>query len=361
MIYLDSNATTRAEPQVIQYMMHWMEKHAGNASSVHAMGRDVRNELNKARREIAATFGVNPLELLFTSGGTESANMVLRGLPKGHIITSSVEHSCVYATSQTLGRDITYLEPGPWGAVTVDQVKNALRPDTVLIALMAVNNETGVKTDIESIAAFAKEISVPFFVDGVALVGKENFILPEGVSAFSFSAHKFHGPQGVGGLILRAPLKLTALLTGGPQEYNKRAGTENIAGIIGMQHAFQLLSAHQMEFLRDRLEREICERLQDVVVNGEGPRICNVSNLSFLGVDGESLLMNLDQAGVFVSHGSACSSGSLEPSRILLNMGLSIERARSSIRFSLSRMTTQSEIDQAIKIVVTIVNKMRHI
>jgi cysteine desulfurase len=379
-IYLDNNATTALDPRVLQAMLMDLETNlqAGtaslplNPSSVHAFGRDARNHLTKARRSMATALGVRSSEILFTSGGTEALNMVMRGLftPhfQGHIITSNVEHAAVYRTVEALqayGCRATFLETGSWGAASVDAVREALQPDTRLIVLMAVNNETGVKTDIEAIAALAHERNIPFVVDGISLLGKEPFRVPEGVSAMCFSGHKFHAPKGVGFAVIRQHLKLAPLFTGGGQEYERRAGTENLAGILGLAEAVELLqealpaATARMASLRDRLEQGLLSRLPDVSVNGEGPRVCNTTSLAFHGVEGESLLMNLDMCGIAVSHGSACSSGSLEPSRVLLNMGLARQQAASSLRFSLSRFTTQEEIDRCIEAVVSIVQQLR--
>jgi cysteine desulfurase len=240
-----------------------------------------------------------------------------------------------------------------------------LRKDTKLIVLMAVNNETGVKSDIEAIAAIAEESNVPFVVDGVALLGKEPFTIPSGVSAVAFSGHKLHAPKGSGMVFIRKRVKCTPLLFGGAQEFQRRAGTENLAAILGLAEAIRLLEVElpsatkRMQALRDRLEEGIISSISDVTINGEAPRVVNTSNLSFEGVDGESLLMSLDLNGVAVSHGSACSSGSLEPSRILLNMGIPRARARSSIRFSLSRFTTRDEIERCIEIVIDVVGRLR--
>lgn len=373
-IYLDNNATTLVDPRVKKALIEELEKGWGNPSSIHSLGHEAKNRLTKARRTIASYLGVGAGDLLFTSGGTESANMVLRGLfypnYQGHLITTGVEHSSVFTTAKVLaerGVSVTFLDTGEYGAATLEGVRQAIRPDTKLIALMAANNETGTKIDIEGIAQLAYEAGVPFFLDGVAWLGKETLKVPRGVSALSFSGHKFHAPKGIGGLFLRQGFKLAPLFTGGEQEYSKRAGTENLLGIVGIAEAIRLLeeelpiATERMKRLRDKLEANILSTLSDTIINGQAPRIANTSNISFLGVDGESLLMNLDLAKVAASHGSACSSGALEPSRILLNMGIGKARAMSSIRFSLSRFTTEEEIDRASEILVKIVKALRGI
>jgi len=370
-IYLDNNATTALAPEVVDAIVSALPIF-GNPSSVHSFGREAKALITKTRDTIATFFGVKPAEIIFTSSGTEAINMLLRGLfaetPRGHIITSSVEHAACYNTVKALeqaGCRVTFLDPGRFGAVTPDIIKEIILQDTRLITLMAVNNETGVKTDIEAIAQIAKEKNIPFVVDGVALLGKEKREpIPMGVSAMAFSGHKIHAPKGVGFAFVRKSLKITPYLTGGPQESGRRGGTEDVAAICGLGRAMELMrdqldeSVVRMQQLRDYFEQELLA-LGDVVINGEGPRVCNTSNLAFLGVEGEALLMRLDLEGLAASHGSACTTGALEPSRILLNMGLSRERAASSLRFSLSRYTTQEEIERAVDCIKETVKKLR--
>jgi cysteine desulfurase len=369
-IYLDNNATTAMDPRVLEVVVKDLQETVGNPSSIHSFGQQARQKLTKARQTIAAALGVKSQEIVFTSGGSEGANYILRGLltpqTPGHIITSSVEHSCIYKTVQyleTLGSTATFLHPGTIGAISPDAVKQALKHSTKLIALTAVNNETGVKTDVEAIAALAAEAKVPFLVDGVALLGKESFIIPQGVSAMIFSGHKVHAPKGIGFVFVRSSLKLQPLMIGGEQEFGRRAGSENLSGIAGLAEAVRLLKEElpkaqkQMEALRNHLENSLMARLPNVKINGSGPRICNTSNLCFLGVEGETLLTALDLEGIAVSHGSACASGALEPSRVLLNMGILPTEAASSLRFSLSRQTTKDEIDRCIETVIKLVNR----
>lgn len=368
LIYLDNNATTALDPRVLQEMMLCFTEQYGNPSSAHQLGQKARQRVQAARRLLATALGVKPQEVLFTSSGTESCNTILQNIPKGHIITSSVEHSCVYHPLKELaasGTPVSFLKPGAFGAVTPEAVRAAIQPDTVLIALMAANNETGVKTDVEAIAKIAQETGIYLMIDAVALFGKEFFSLPKGVSALCLSAHKFHGPKGIGALIVRSSYPLRPLIKGGGQELNRRAGTENVAGIIGFAKAVQLLeselaeAAPRVRMLRDRLEAGLLALIPDAQVNGQGPRVGNTLNMSFPGVEGESLLIALDQVGIAVSHGSACSSGALEPSRILLEMGIPPETAGSAIRFSLSRMTTKEEIEEAILRIASQVKKLR--
>lgn len=373
-IYLDNNATTPLDPRVLEAVVHNLSSFSGNPSSIHSFGQESRRNLIQARYSIAAYLGVKPTEIIFTSGGTEGLNMILQGImgnaPQGHLITSDLEHAAIYATAKNMaskGCQVTFLSPGLWGALSAKDVKEALRPNTSLIALMAVNNETGVKTDIEGIASLAREAGIPFLVDGVALLGKELFNIPLGVSAMCFSGHKLHAPKGVGFAFIRNNLRFPSLLTGGPQEYGKRGGTENISGIIGLAKAIEVLkqelpSASQyMCSLRDKFEKGIMGNIPDVKVNGLGPRVVNTTNIAFMGVEGESLLTSLDMEGIAVSHGSACSSGALEPSRVLLKMGISLEQARSSIRFSFSRYNTESEIDTCLETLKRLVVRLRKI
>ena len=367
-IYLDNNATTAVDQETIDEMLSAFQNLIGNPSSVHFYGQQAKARLQRARDEIAKSLKCLPREIIFTSGATEALNLVIRGLvtDESHVITSDVEHSAVFETLKQIKHPsaITFLPVGNYGAVTLDAVKVAYRKETRLIVLMAVNNETGVKTDIESIAAFAKEKGIHFVVDGVALLGKELFEIPEGVSAMCFSGHKFHAPKGVGFAMVRRHLKLKPYITGGNQEFGLRGGTENLIGIIAMQSAMRILNqklgnaSKEMERLRDKLESALLNKLPNAIVNGLGPRVVNTTNLCFKGVEGELLMAHLDREGVAISLGSACASGALEPSRILLNMGLSVDDASSSIRISLSRMNTEAEIEKTIEIIVKIVNRL---
>ena len=373
-IYLDNNATTFLDPKVRDVLRDLLNTELANPSSVHSFGQEARALLTSARRSIATFLSVKPHEIIFTSGGTEAINMIIRGTLgyniSGHIITSDLEHASVYRTIKELakhGCEVSFLSPGIYGAVTPDVVKAAIRPDTKLISLMAVNNETGVKTDIEGIASIAKAAGVPFMVDGVALMGKEPFTIPEGVTAMCFSAHKFHGPKGVGMAFVRPSMKLQSHITGGGHEHQRRSGTENLAGIVAMAEAVKILSedldqaTERMGRLRDLLEEGLRENISDIVINGEGPRVVNTTNIAFPGIDGESLLMNLDLEGIAVSHGSACSSGAMEPSRVLLNMGVPRSLAGSSLRMSLCRFTTEEEIEHSIKVISNIVSRLNNL
>lgn len=342
-----------------------------NPSSVHSFGQAARNQLLNARLKVASFFQAKPDEIIFTSGGTESINLFLRSLPsQSHIITTSIEHSAIYRTLQALeqrGRSVTYLPVGLWGAPLPEQIAGAIQPNTSAIVLTASNGETGVKIDLEAISQIAMSRGIPLFIDAVSYIGKEPFPSFKGVSAIALSGHKFHAPKGVGALYVKGGFKLSPEITGGGQENFRRAGTENLTGILGLAEALQILQENQTEIanslldLRSHLEKGLLHTLPDLLIHGEGPRISNTSNIAFLGVDGETLLMQLDLAGIAVSHGSACGSGTIEPSRILTNMGIDRKIARSSIRFSLSRLNTREEIDIAIERTATIVHKLRKI
>ena len=346
-MYLDNNATTPLDPLVREAMIEAFDLY--NPSSMHTYGQEAKKKLTHARSVIADFFSIAPREITFTSSGTEAMNFLIRGLYKGGpIVTTKIEHSCIHNTILSLTDDIIYLPVDEYGAPTsFDTI-----PPDALVVLSAVNGETGVKLDLDSVAA----LNATTIIDGVALLGKEPVTIPRGITAIGFSAHKFHGPKGAGLAICRLPL--SPLITGGPQEHNLRAGTENLPGIIGMRRAIELIpKTTNMATLRDHFEKSLAEKLS-IDINGTGPRVCNTLNIAFTGVDGESLLIALDMAGVAASAGSACSAGAIEPSRVLLGMGYSRERALSSLRFSLSRMTTADEIDRAIETITACVAKL---
>jgi cysteine desulfurase len=362
-IYLDNNATTALDPRVLETVIAELSGPPANPSGVHQFGQVARNKLTKARRLIAEQFEVRPQEVIFTSGGTEGLNLVLRGLcpPGSHLITSSADHLAVLKTAAVLeesGVAVDRLAPDAGGALSPQAVAAAIRPQTRCIATLAVNNETGVMNDLELLSSLALDYRIPLVIDGVALLGKERFSIPEGVSAILFSGHKIHAPKGVGFAIIRNGLRLAPQITGGGQEYGRRGGTENLSSIVGLAHAIALLDEElprgsvRMRAQRDRLEEAICSNVPGAVVNGTGRRVSNTSNISFPGLDVEALMMNLDMEGLAVSHASACSSGALEPSHVIEAMGLGRERALTSLRFSLSRFTTDEEINAAIELVI---------
>lgn len=359
-IYLDNNATTPLDPRVLEVMLQELKGPAANPSSVHSFGQKARYLLSEARQKVADYFNTSHSNILFTSGGTESINLFLRSLPsRSHVVTTSIEHSAIYQTLSHLPLEVTYLPVGLYGAPDPSAIMAAIRPNTSALVFTAANSETGVKIDLAQVSKIAISHNIPLFIDAVSYIGKEPLFPLEGITAIALSAHKFHGPKGVGALYIR-DMKLKPLITGGAQEQGLRAGTENLAGIIGLGQALSLLSPPPNLFpLREHFETELFRSLKDLVIQGEGPRISNTSNIAFLGVDGETLLMQLDLAGIAASHGSACSSNSIEPSRILLNMGVDKKRARSSLRFSFSRFNTLDEIDQALEKIVPIVQTLR--
>lgn len=371
-IYLDHNATTPLDPRVLKAMLADLGGFPANPSSVHYFGQQARAKLEISRKTISSFFHVKPEELIFTSGGTESLNLILRGFfgsrPKGHLITTAIEHSAMYRTIQILegaGLEVTYLPLDSWGVPLASQIALAIKPNTCAFAFSAANNETGAILDIKAIADLAYQREIPLILDFVAYIGKEKFFHHPGISAMSISGHKFHAPKGIGCAIIRRNFKCAPLITGGGQEFQKRAGTENLAGILGLQEAFSILQESQesitkkIEDLRSHFERVLLKELPDVSINAKSPRVCNTSNLCFKEIDGETLLIHLDMAGIAASHGSACSSGSLEPSRVLLGMGLGKQVAKASLRFSFSRFTTKEEIDMALERIIEIVRKLR--
>lgn len=369
MIYLDNNATTFLDPVVREKLIELLSWQVGNPSSVHQMGQKGRGMLVAAYKEAARFFSVPSSELLFTASATEALNTLLQVPIKGHIITSLLEHPALLEPVRRLekqGRAVTYLGPSKGGAIAPELIQEAIRPDTRLIALMAANNETGIKTDIEAIGALAERAGIDFLVDGVALLGKEQLEIPSGVTAMVFSSHKIHGPVGAGCALIRRGYPFAPLLVGGEQNQGRRAGTENLFAIYGFVEALKRLeelgcqSYERMAAMRDRFEKGLTMHLKDIIIHGrEEARISNTSSIAFLGLDAESLLIHLDLAGVIASHGSACSSGSLGPSKTLLKMGLAPLEVRSTVRFSLSRMTTDLEIDRALNAIVDQVCRLR--
>lgn len=371
-IYLDYNAGAPLDRRLLEVLVRQLQQEMGNPSSVHFQGQQCRQRLEESRRTVARFFRVQPREVFFTSGGTEGAALLLQGVLRRHsdgqILSSEVEHACVYQTVKAFesrGFDVAFLPVGSWGSVRAEAFAQRLSPQTRLISLMAANNETGVVTDIAAIAAVAQQAGVPFVVDGVGWLGKELVSIPPGVSALFFSGHKIGAPKGVGFCICRSSLKLAPLFFGGEQEFGRRPGTENLPGIVALGEAIALLEQEQvsriahMRTLRDQLEKELLFRLPGVEVNGEGPRVSNITNLAFAGVDGETLLMHLDREGISASHGSACTSGALEPSRILLKMGLPLSRVRTSLRFSVGPTTTREEIAEAVEGIIQVVERLR--
>ncbi len=370
-IYLDNNATTLVDPQVASVMCSQELQSPLNPSSIHANGRAAKALLSKARATLAAYFCCPQEHIYFTSGGTESMNTLIFGLastlPKGQVITTKMEHACVQNPLlhlQSQGWDIHYVNVGAVGAPSPQQIENAITKNTRFIVLSLANSETGVQIELESIADIADQRAIPLLIDGVAALGKMPLSLAKGVSAIGFSSHKIHGPKGVGCIIKAPSLPLSPLMLGGGQEKGLRSGTENLTGILGFAKAIECLheslsqATKTMLHLRRRFETTL-QRKTNALINGEGTRLSNTVNLHFPSIDGETFLIFLDMQGIAASHGSACASGALEPSRTLLSMGYSREYARSCLRFSLSRFTTEQEIDKALLIMVPYVQQLQ--
>ncbi|MBI5274557.1 MAG: cysteine desulfurase [Chlamydiales bacterium] len=366
-IYLDNNATTPLDKEVIQAMLKEFELTPLNPSSFHQKGQLAKSMLLEARKIVASYLQTSHDQIIFTSSATEGLNWLLQHFTKApcHIITSSIEHAAIDEFLKRMKpSSITYLEVNERGSIDPFHLRSHIRPDTKLIITSSVNNETGVRNDIEKIAQIAVQYNIPLVVDAVAALGKEPITFYSGISAMVFSAHKIHGPKGIGCICTGNHLSLSPLYVGGGQESNTRSGTENLAGIIGFSTAISLIEEKgaslfaYLEQLRCLFEITLKTLLPTIMINGDGEKTSNVSNVYFPSIDAETLLMSLDQAGICASHGSACSSGSLKPSRILLNMGYSYERAKSSIRFSFSRKNTKEEIFKACEMIAHIVEQL---
>lgn len=375
-VYLDNAATTALSPRVLEAMLPYFTQYYGNPSSVHAFGREAKQGLDKARDQVAKALHCEPSEVIFTGCGTESDNTVLLGVAqrygdKGkHIITTNVEHHAILHTCEYLekqGYSVTYLPVDQDGLVTAEQVAAAIRPDTILVSIMFANNEVGTIMPIQEIGAVCKEKGVLFHTDAVQAVGH----IPVDVQAMhidmlSLSAHKFHGPKGVGALYCRKGIRLPSYIMGGAQERGRRAGTENVAGIVGLGAAIQLATERleenraKMTALRDRLMTGIQARISEVKLNGHPTnRLPNNVNFSFKYIEGESILLMLDMNGIAASSGSACTSGSLDPSHVLLALGLPHEIAHGSVRLTLGDETTEEDIDYTIDVLEKTVARLR--
>jgi cysteine desulfurase len=377
-IYLDYAATTPLDPRVLEAMMPYLTEKFGNPNSIHAFGREARKAVDEAREKIAALLNCRPSELVFTSGGTESDNLALRGVvaayrQKGnHIVTTAIEHHAVLHTCRALqdeGFEVTYLPVDEHGLVAPEQVAKAITDRTILVSIMHANNEIGTMEPLADIVRAVKEKRPDVLVhtDAVQTVGHIPVDVEAlGVDLLSFAAHKFYGPKGVGGLFVRRGVKLVPQLTGGGQERNRRSGTENVAGIVGMAKALEIAVAEmpteipRLQTLRDELINGVLAQILDSRLNGHPTqRLPHNANFSFLGVEGEALLLQLDLHGIAASSGSACTSGSLEPSHVLLALGLSHEWALGSLRLTLGRFTTRQHLERVLAVLPSIVEKLR--
>lgn len=371
--YFDHNATTPVAPEVAQTLASCLAEVYGNASSIHYFGQRAKQRLEEARRQVATALRCSAPEVVFTSGGTEADNLAILGAVRAdgrtrkHVITCSIEHPAVLATCAQLEKEgvaVTYVPVGSDGVVYPGDVRKAIRCETVLISVMHANNETGTVQPVAEIGSIAKEAAVYFHCDGVQALGK--IPVEPDADLYSVSAHKVYAPKGVGALRVRKGTRLSAISFGGRHERERRAGTENVAGAVAFARALAFpdldTDADRISGLRDRLEAYILDRVPAAGVNGgRSPRVPNTTNIFFDAIDGEALVIALDLRGFAVSTGSACSSGAVEPSHVLMAMGLAPERARASIRFSLGRFNTMEEVDALGRAVVASVEHLRKI
>jgi cysteine desulfurase len=373
-VYLDNNATTPVLPEVFEAMRPYFGERFGNASSIHHHGQETRAAVEGAREQVAALLGCGVAEVVFTSGGTESDNLAIFGVvkPGDHLITSTIEHHAVLNTAKHLedrGYAVTYVPVDGRGMIDPNEVKRAIRSNTKLITVMVANNETGVIQPVEEIGKIAAEADVYFHTDAVQAAGKIGVDVKQiGCDLLTISGHKIHAPQGVGALYVRKGTDLEPMLYGGRHERSRRAGTENVAGIVGLGRAAELARVglergedKAIAALRERLERELLS-IDAVRVNGRGaPRVPNTSSVYFDGIEGEAVVIALDLKGLAVSTGAACSSGAIEPSHVLTAMGLTPDGARASVRFSLGKQNSDVEVDFTLALVKETVARLREL
>ena len=374
-VYLDNNASTPVLPDVLAAMHPYFTEQFGNASSIHHHGQDARAAVERARESVALLVGCRASEIVFTSGGTESDNLAIFGLVRegDHVISSTIEHHAVLNSCKQVeseGRTVTYVPADGRGQIDPEDVRRTVRPNTKLITIMMANNETGVLQPVDEIGRIAAETDVYFHTDAVQAAGKVILDVNKiKCDLLSISGHKIHAPQGVGALYVRKGTRLQPLFHGGRHERSRRAGTENVAGIVGLGKAAQLAlqgfqngETQQISVLRDRLENTLLGEIEACGVNGSGaPRVPNTASIYFDFVEGEALVIALDLKGLAVSSGAACSSGALEPSHVLTAMGLSPDRARASLRFSLGKQNTAEDIDFALSLVPQTVEHLREL
>src|SRR5712692_5266844 len=374
--YFDHNATTPVAPEVFEAMRPCFTETYGNASSIHFFGQQAKLLLEQARRQVAGLLHARPTEIVFTSGGTEANNLAILGAVRSsnrserHVITTTFEHPCVLDACRQLERegvDVTYVRVGSDGVVSPDDIRAALRPSTVLVSVMCANNELGTVQPIREIAAIAHEAGAYMHSDGVQATGKIAVDVQElGVDLYGLSGHKIYGPKGAGALYIRRGTRLERILFGGHHERDRRPGTENVAGLVGLGKAAEAAQrdlpseSERLRALRDRLERALLERIPFSGLNGKNaPRVPNTTNVYFDFVEGEAMVIALDLRGMAVSTGAACSSGSVEPSHVLTAIGLSAERARASMRFSLGKQNTEDQVESLVEAVEASVVHLR--
>ena len=374
-VYLDNNATTPVLPEVVEAMHPYFSEHFGNASSIHHHGQETRAAVERARESVAALLGCRASEVVFTSGGTEADNLAIFGLVDAgdHIITSTIEHHAVLNACKHLeseGCEVSYVSVDGRGLVDPDEVRRALRPNTKLITIMLANNETGVLQPTEEIGKIAAEADAYFHTDAVQAAGKIPLDVSRlGCDLLSISGHKMHAPQGVGALYVRKGTVLEPILFGGRHERSRRAGTENVPGIVALGKAAELAlrglndgTVERIGVMRDRIEKAILPNTEATGVNGLGaPRVPNTTNIYFDFIEGESLVIALDLKGLAVSTGAACSSGAIEPSHVLTAMGLPSDRARASLRFSLGKQNTEEDVEFALALISEAVGRLREL
>lgn len=372
---MDANATTPLLPEVFEAMRPWLIENFGNASSIHQNGQQARAAVERARTSVARMLNCRESEVVFTSGGTESDNLAAFGLakPGDHVITSSIEHHAMLHAAEKLaqrGLEVTFLPVGSNCQVDPDEVRHSLRPNTSLISVMMANNETGAIQPVEEIGRLAQEADVWFHTDAVQAASKIPIdVQAIGCDLLSISGHKFHAPQGTGVLYVRRGTQIEPLFFGGTHERQRRAGTENVAGIVGLGKAAETAAESlangtldRLAALRERLESGILERVEGAGVNGaRQTRVPNTTNIYFNNLEGEALVITLDLKGIAVSGGSACASGASEPSHVLTAMGLPPERARASLRFSLTKLNTEQDVDEALEIIPAAVSRLREL
>ena len=376
-IYLDNNSSTRVDPEVLEEMMPFLTSRYGNPSGSHRFGTRVKEATNLAHERVAAMLGCEPNEVVFTSCGTESDNAAIHSAlqmspDRRHIVTTSVEHNAVLNYCEAVvrrGSHVTVVPVDEQGHLDAEEVEAAIRPETAVVSVMWANNETGVIYSIEKIAAICRAKGVFFHTDAVQAVGKMPINLARlPIHFLSLSGHKLHAPKGVGALYLNKRARFQPLIVGGPQEGGRRAGTDNVASIVGLGKAAELAvktleeENSRVRALRDRFEKTLLAELEDVQVNGDPrARLPNTSNLAFTGVDAQAVLLKLDQEGICCSLGSSCTTGAIQPSHVLRAMHFSNERARSSLRFSFGRFNTEAELDKVLDVLPRIVRKLRQL
>jgi cysteine desulfurase len=374
-VYLDNNATTPVLPEVFEAMQPYFAEHFGNASSIHHHGQETRAAVERARESVATLLGCRASEIVFTSGGTEGDNLAISGLTRtgDHIISSTIEHHAVLNSCkhlEAMGCEVTYIPVDGRGLVDPDDVRRALRPNTKLITIMMANNETGVLQPVEEIGKIAAEADVYFHTDAVQAAGKVPIEVKRiGCDLLSISGHKLHAPQGVGAIYVCKGTILQPMFYGGSHERSRRAGTENVPGIIGLGKAAELArealergDLERMSVMRDRIEETILSQVEATGINGAGaPRVPNTTNIHFDYIEGEALVIALDLKGLAVSTGAACSSGAIEPSHVLTAMGLPPEIARASLRFSLGKQNTKDDVQFALDLVPQTVARLREL